>query len=887
MSVRQCPHCEHAFDLLPETASRDVVCPACQRQLPGEPVKNAGPWWMNEAPAPEAITSEPPVQEPKAGPATDIWWADRAAELTTPPPLTNPQPFEPGTFPPPTPNVQRGIHPAVLVSLFAILMVAGATLAYVFLGSSKQNPPSQVVENNTPGEGETPTPAPAPSETPAVPPSDPPKPETEEPTTPGKRPVVTRYDLPAPQLEEPKTPGPPPLVGPPLPVVSNAVEPPPVTPPVEPDALVHKRRRQLGEEDLVRQIAKATEVALDRTPNRVDSLNVIAQFRQAKQAGKQIDVAPLMAQKRLDLAGLPLAMGDECRMSPTLADHLQGGSVTLRNHLRATASSGDPRPNPAVLYNALTQAGDERNTWQIPEAIPALQQLLMAENESVRAVLIDQLDKIEGKEATVALAKRAVFDLNPEVRRKALVALQDRPAELYMPILLKELRHPWLPIVEHATEALVALKLKQAVPRLVKLLDEPDPAVAFPIPEKNRYHVRELVRLNHFRNCLLCHPPSFDPQDKVRGPVPSTDQPLTVAQYYGPKGEFFVHADVTYLHQDFSVQLPVENHGPWPAVQRFDYVVRERIALPAEVAALKKEEGPQPPSEYQKVLFFGLRELTGVDAGPSPADWKRLQFGKVDKPTPLPASFDRAAGLAIDQEGRLLVADLDRKLLYRMDAEGKPHILLRLSTDFAALGWMKSGKVVACDPEGRLVTLDPKTQEVRVLAERGPEKQVDRPTYLTLDSQGGIYFSNLATDTQSGSVYYLSALGNLTRLSSMPPAPRGLALSPDEKTLYVVDTAARAVWAYPLESAGLPNAGKIIHQMEKTNLESTVTNLAADPAGNLYVVQPSRRSIQILNREGAELGEIKFAEPPIACVAADGSTLYASTKTAVYRVTIR
>src|SRR5690606_39002704 len=124
-----------------------------------------------------------------------------------------------------------------------------------------------------------------------------------------------------------------------------------------------------------------------------------------------------------------------------------------------------------------------------------------------------------------------------------------------------------------------------------------------PSPEKNRYHVRELVRINHFRNCLLCHPPSFNPQDKVRGPIPSTDQPLTTVQYYGPKGEFFVHADVTYLHQDFSVQLPVENHGPWPAVQRFDFVVRERIARPDEVSALQPLAGPQPPSEYQKVLF--------------------------------------------------------------------------------------------------------------------------------------------------------------------------------------------------------------------------------------------------------------------------------------------
>ena len=46
--------------------------------------------------------------------------------------------------------------------------------------------------------------------------------------------------------------------------------------------------------------------------------------------------------------------------------------------------------------------------------------------------------------------------------------------------------------------------------------------------------------------------------------------------YYSRGKGDFVRADVTYLKQDFSVQLPVANPGQWPAEQRYDFVVRER-----------------------------------------------------------------------------------------------------------------------------------------------------------------------------------------------------------------------------------------------------------------------------------------------------------------------
>ena len=96
---------------------------------------------------------------------------------------------------------------------------------------------------------------------------------------------------------------------------------------------------------------------------------------------------------------------------------------------------------------------------------------------------------------------------------------------------------------------------------------------------------RELVRINHLSNCMLCHAPSLSKDDLVRGrvPMPGEDPPPL---YYGEVTGLFVRADTTYLRQDFSVVQPVAGAGKWPGDERFDYMVRTRPLNKAERTAL-------------------------------------------------------------------------------------------------------------------------------------------------------------------------------------------------------------------------------------------------------------------------------------------------------------
>jgi hypothetical protein len=280
------------------------------------------------------------------------------------------------------------------------------------------------------------------------------------------------------------------------------------------------------------------------------------------------------------------------------------------------------RIDPDLLRQTLLAEG-EKSHWLQTDAIPTMQQMLMAERKSVRLLLVEFLSHIDRKEATVALAQRAIFDLNTEVREAAIKALKDRPAEDYQKILVDGLSYPWAPVADHASEALIALDMKAAVPQLIAQLDMGDPRLITTINEQGKplVMVRELVRVNHFKNCLLCHAPSFQTADLVRGAIPDPTQPLPAAstpEYYSNNTRPAVRADITYLRQDFSVFQPVEKPGVWPTYQRFDYLVRLRPMNPADLAAK-----PGPSEQYQATLYT-LQKLTGKNPGPAPEDWKRL-----------------------------------------------------------------------------------------------------------------------------------------------------------------------------------------------------------------------------------------------------------------------
>jgi hypothetical protein len=426
-----------------------------------------------------------------------------------------------------------------------------------------------------------------------------------------------------------------------------------------------KRLSDTGEDELRIQVAAAPEIGIGPAgPALLRAYTANSRENQKIFGDTQVNQAAPLLTLVPETRNLPLRMGTACELSPRQATTLDALSRKLRvytNVLLAPDAEGK-RPEPTAFREVLQkEMRGKRHEWVRAEAIPTLLQMLMHEERAVRQILIDILAEIPGRQSTVALAQRAVFDLDKEVRASAVAALKGRAAEDYRPVFLKALRYPWAPAADHAAEALVGLEDLPAVPHLVVLLKQPDPAGPLPV-KKDRAIIQEVVRAHHLSNCILCHPPSQNGDEPVLGqdPVLTVPNPTpglargsgrllgTAGSHsYGQGGTgaargsrtpgssnqipALIRGDLTYLRQDFSVLLPLPPRGTGPLAaptQRFDYLVRTRVLTPGETARLKTNPDPTAYPQRDAVLF-ALRELTGKDVGTSTTAWQEL-FPRAD-----------------------------------------------------------------------------------------------------------------------------------------------------------------------------------------------------------------------------------------------------------------
>lgn len=360
-----------------------------------------------------------------------------------------------------------------------------------------------------------------------------------------------------------------------------------------------------------------------------------------------------LREKRGDLAGLPFLLGKACRLESSIAAEMTRASRLVRVAAsREVKHSGSLHGEPnaiATFWNQWnrasnrplepndireTPANNANEAQRQAVGVAALTQILTAEEAPTRKSLVASLNAVDHPLATKSLVKIAVFDPDADVRGFAVNALKARAAQSEQLELTQAFRHPFAPASRHAAQAIVRLDLQAAIPSLIDFLSEPDPAAPFQ-GERNGQPTllfRETVRINHFRNCQLCHPP-IDAADRsvamqVPGVVPNPAQPLrkSLSGGYSPSlknRDIIVRADTTYLRQDFSALLPVASAHPWPDVQRFDFLVRTRALTEQEAKDFNDRTRSDASSPQHDAALAALRELTGQDYGRNAEAWRR------------------------------------------------------------------------------------------------------------------------------------------------------------------------------------------------------------------------------------------------------------------------
>src|SRR5262249_9495827 len=115
--------------------------------------------------------------------------------------------------------------------------------------------------------------------------------------------------------------------------------------------------------------------------------------------------------------------------------------------------------------------------------------------------------------------------------------------------------------------------------------------------------------------------------------------------------------------------------------------------------------------------------------------------------------------------------------------------------------------------------------------------------------------------------------------------PNGIAFSPDEKALYVSNSdEKRKVWMkYDVAADGSVSKGRVFFDATSQKEDGLPDGLKVDSKGNVYASGPG--GLWVFPRAGRKIGTIKPPENPANCNwAGDGTTLYITAVTGVYRI---
>lgn len=250
-------------------------------------------------------------------------------------------------------------------------------------------------------------------------------------------------------------------------------------------------------------------------------------------------------------------------------------------------------------------------------------------------------------------------------------------------------------------------------------------------------------------------------------------------------------------------------------------------------------------------------------------------------------------GPAADFDGQLYFTDVFANRILKANPGAKPAAILENSQAANGLMFSRPGTLIACQGgSGKIISIDVASKEVSVVVDAYNGNRFLRPNDLVVDKQGGVYF----TDPKIGSggtqdkagVYYATKEAGATRLADDLLFPNGIILSPDEKTLYVLQYSAAEAMAYAVTAPGKIGPGRVFFKLPQKSAGNKAggDGLTIDTNGNLYITVPALKSLAVVSPEGKQLGMIPLPAVPTNCAfaGADMKTLYVTTAQVLYRL---
>jgi gluconolactonase len=276
-------------------------------------------------------------------------------------------------------------------------------------------------------------------------------------------------------------------------------------------------------------------------------------------------------------------------------------------------------------------------------------------------------------------------------------------------------------------------------------------------------------------------------------------------------------------------------------------------------------------------------------------------------------------GPAADAQGNLFFSDIAGNRILKMDPKGVVTVFRADSGRTNGNCFDAQGRLISCEggEQGvgrrRMVRTDMKTGDVTVLTDKYEGKRYNSPNDVCVDAQGRIWFTDprygdrgdLEMDVEG--VYRIDTNNKVTRVLTQLDVdrPNGIAVTPDAKTLYVIDShpqvgGNRKIWAFAIQPDGSLKERRLVYDFGKGRGGD---GMRLDLKGNLWVAaginQPRGNpgetldvaaGVYVISPAGKFLGRIPIAEDLVTNVAFGGpqlKTLYVTAGKTVYHFPVQ
>ena len=242
--------------------------------------------------------------------------------------------------------------------------------------------------------------------------------------------------------------------------------------------------------------------------------------------------------------------------------------------------------------------------------------------------------------------------------------------------------------------------------------------------------------------------------------------------------------------------------------------------------------------------------------------------------TPVDGFTSGIEGPACDVAGNLYAVNYERQhTIGKVTPNGDASVFVELPPGSIGNGirFNSEGFMFIADyTNHNVLKVDMNTREISVHAH---EPTMNQPNDLAIGANDILYASDPNWGASTGQIWRVDTDGKVTLLEADMGTTNGIEVSPDEKVLYVNESAQRNVWAYDLSPEGDISNKRLLIQFPDFNMDG----MRCDIEGNLYITRHGKGTVAKLSPAGEVLREVQLTGKlctNIAFGGPDGRTCY-------------